>query len=86
MQNWHFFRSKNSFQTSIIPGDIDVMACATGNPDQVVTVKQDIRLLKSNIIRNWVDHIEQCLEKHSVDPAEINYFIPHVSSRSKEYC
>ena len=46
----------------------------------VFTVKQDIRLLKPNIIRYWVDHIEHCLEKHSVDPAEINYVIPHVSS------
>ncbi|HCY41864.1 MAG TPA: hypothetical protein DHV48_10990 [Prolixibacteraceae bacterium] len=46
----------------------------------VMTVKQDIRLLKPNIIRYWVDHIEHCLEKHSVDPAEINYVIPHVSS------
>lgn len=46
----------------------------------VMTVKQDIRLLKPNIIRYWVDHIEHCLEKHRVDPAEINYVIPHVSS------
>jgi len=46
----------------------------------VMTVKQDIRLLKSNIIRYWVDHIEHCLEKYHVNPAEINYVIPHVSS------
>ena len=46
----------------------------------VFTVKQDIRLLKPNIIRYWVDHIEHCLEKYSVNPAEINYVIPHVSS------
>ena len=46
----------------------------------VFTVKQDIRLLKPNIIRYWVDHIEQCLEKHCVNPTEINYVIPHVSS------
>ena len=46
----------------------------------VFTVKQDIRLLKPNIIRYWVDHIGLCLEKHRVDPAEIDYVIPHVSS------
>ena len=46
----------------------------------VMTVKQDIRLLKPNIIRYWVDHIEHCLEKHSANPSEINYVIPHVSS------
>lgn len=46
----------------------------------VLTVKQDIRLLKPNIIRYWVDHIEYCLDKYHVNPAEINYVIPHVSS------
>ena len=46
----------------------------------VFTVKQDIRLLKPNIIRYWVDHIEHCLEKYHVNSAEINYVIPHVSS------
>jgi 3-oxoacyl-[acyl-carrier-protein] synthase-3 len=46
----------------------------------VFTVKQDIRLLKPNIIKYWVDHIELCLDKHQVNPAEINYVIPHVSS------
>ncbi|HZL11049.1 MAG TPA: StlD/DarB family beta-ketosynthase [Prolixibacteraceae bacterium] len=46
----------------------------------VFTVKQDIRLLKPNIIKYWVDHIEQCLDKYQVNPAEINYVIPHVSS------
>jgi 3-oxoacyl-[acyl-carrier-protein] synthase-3 len=46
----------------------------------VFTVKQDIRLLKPNIIRYWVDHIEHCLEKYHMNPAEINYVIPHVSS------
>ena len=46
----------------------------------VFTVKQDIRLLKPNIIKYWVDHIEHCLEKYHINPAEINYVIPHVSS------
>ncbi len=46
----------------------------------VLAVKQDIRLLKPNIIGYWVDHIESCLQKHQVDCAEINYVIPHVSS------
>ena len=46
----------------------------------VLTVKQDIRLLKPNIIKYWGDHIELCLDKYQVNPAEINYVIPHVSS------
>ncbi|WP_321345232.1 StlD/DarB family beta-ketosynthase [uncultured Draconibacterium sp.] len=46
----------------------------------VMTVKQDIRLLKPNIIRYWVDHLEYCLEKYSLDPNDVDYVIPHVSS------
>ncbi len=46
----------------------------------VLSVKQDIRLLKPNIIRYWVDHIELCLQKHRKNAAEIDYVIPHVSS------
>ena len=46
----------------------------------VLTVKQDIRLLKPNIIRYWVDHLEYCLEKYDLDPKDVDYVIPHVSS------
>ncbi|RIJ47273.1 3-oxoacyl-ACP synthase [Maribellus luteus] len=46
----------------------------------VLTVKQDIRLLKPNIIRYWVDHLQYCMEKYDLNPADVNYVIPHVSS------
>ena len=46
----------------------------------IFTVKQDIRLLKPNIIRYWVDHLELCLQKHRINPSGIDYVIPHVSS------
>ena len=46
----------------------------------VLTVKQDIRLLRPNIIRYWVDHLEYCLKKYDLNPADVNYVIPHVSS------
>lgn len=46
----------------------------------VFTVKQDIRLLKKHIIRLWVDHIENVMKKHNIEPVEIDYVIPHVSS------
>ncbi|WP_303925651.1 beta-ketoacyl-ACP synthase III [Draconibacterium sediminis] len=46
----------------------------------VLTVKQDIRLLKPNIIRYWVDHLEYCLDKYNLDPKDVDYVIPHVSS------
>ena len=46
----------------------------------VMTVKQDIRLLKPNIIRYWVDHLEHCLDKYNLAPEDVDYIIPHVSS------
>ncbi len=46
----------------------------------VFTVKQDIRLLKKHIIRLWVNHIENVMKKHNIEPAEVDYVIPHVSS------
>ena len=46
----------------------------------VLTVKQDIRLLKPNIIRYWVDHLEYCLEKYDLNPVDVDHVIPHVSS------
>lgn len=46
----------------------------------VLTVKQDIRLLKPNIIRYWVDHLEFCLEKYKLNPSDVDHVIPHVSS------
>lgn len=46
----------------------------------VMTLKQDIRLLKKFIIKYWVDHIEMVLAKHQIKAEEIDYVIPHVSS------
>lgn len=46
----------------------------------IFSVKQDIRLLKPHIIKYWVNHIEECLEKYSLKPSDVNYVIPHVSS------
>ncbi len=46
----------------------------------VLTVKQDIRLLKPNIIPYWVDHLEYCLEKYDLNPVDVDHVIPHVSS------
>lgn len=46
----------------------------------VLTVKQDIRLLKPYIIKYWADHLEACIAKHNLDCSQVNYVIPHVSS------
>nr|WP_319509477.1 3-oxoacyl-[acyl-carrier-protein] synthase III C-terminal domain-containing protein [uncultured Draconibacterium sp.] len=45
-----------------------------------MTVKQDIGLLKPNIIRYWFGHLKYCLKKYNLDPKDVDYVIPHVSS------
>ncbi|MFT3903650.1 MAG: beta-ketoacyl-ACP synthase III [Niabella sp.] len=46
----------------------------------VLTLKQDIRLLKVYIIEYWIKHIQKCLSKHDVRTDSVTYVIPHVSS------
>lgn len=46
----------------------------------VLVGKQDIRQLKKYAIKYWVDHIEIVLAKHNVDPKEVDYVLPHLSS------
>lgn len=45
-----------------------------------ILLKQDIRQLKKYIIKYWVNHIEEVLDKHNIKAEEISYVIPHVSS------
>lgn len=46
----------------------------------VLTIKQDIRLLKEHIISYWIKHIQHCLKKYEIDANKITFVIPHVSS------
>ena len=46
----------------------------------VLVGKQDIRLLKKHAIKYWVDHIETVLAKHNLNPEEVDYVLPHLSS------
>lgn len=46
----------------------------------VLTVKQDIRLLKNYIVKYLVDHLENCIAKHNLDCSQVKYVIPHISS------
>lgn len=46
----------------------------------VLVGKQDIRQLKKYAIKYWVDHIETTLAKHNLNPEEVNYVLPHLSS------
>ncbi len=44
------------------------------------SIKQDVRLLEKNIVLFGGRQLASVIEKHSVDTAEINYFLPHLSS------
>lgn len=46
----------------------------------VLVGKQDIRQLKKHAIKYWVDHIETVLAKHKLNPKEVDYVLPHLSS------
>lgn len=46
----------------------------------VFVAKQDVRILKEYATKYCVNHIENVLKKHNVDPNEIDYVIPHISS------
>lgn len=46
----------------------------------VLVGKQDIRQLKKYAIKCWVDHIETTLAKHNLNPEEVDYVLPHLSS------
>ena len=46
----------------------------------VLVGKQDIRQLKKYAIKYWVDHIETTLAKHDLNPEEVDYVLPHLSS------
>lgn len=47
----------------------------------VWALKQDIKLLNKYLIEYWVNAIEESLSKHNQSASEINYIIPHSSSK-----
>lgn len=46
----------------------------------VFALKQDVKLLDKNILVKGAISMKAALDKHKVDAAEIDYFLPHVSS------
>jgi len=46
----------------------------------VFALKQDVKLLDKNILVKGAQSMKAALNKHKVDAAEIDYFLPHVSS------
>ncbi len=46
----------------------------------IFAVKQDVKLLDKYIMTKGAECAKQALEKHNVNPKEIDYLLPHVSS------
>lgn len=46
----------------------------------VFALKQDVKTLDRHILDKGSDCIKLSMEKHQVDPSEVDYFLPHVSS------
>lgn len=43
-------------------------------------IKQDVKLLSENILVKGVDSLKRAIQKHGVEPDEITYYLPHISS------
>jgi 3-oxoacyl-[acyl-carrier-protein] synthase-3 len=43
-------------------------------------IKQDVKLLSENILVKGVDSLKKAIQKHGVEPDEITYYLPHISS------
>ncbi len=46
----------------------------------VFALKQDVKVLNDNILIKGVESMADALKKHQITPADIDYFLPHVSS------
>ncbi len=46
----------------------------------VFALKQDVKVLNENILIKGVESMAAALQKNKITPAEIDYFLPHVSS------
>ncbi|MFL9844669.1 beta-ketoacyl-ACP synthase III [Flavobacterium rhizosphaerae] len=46
----------------------------------VFAIKQDVKLLDKYIMEKGSDAMKDALDKHNVNPADIDYMLPHVSS------
>ncbi|AUP79600.1 beta-ketoacyl-ACP synthase III [Flavivirga eckloniae] len=48
--------------------------------ESIFSVKQDVKILEKHIIDKGVESLELVLKKHDKDSADIDYFLPHLSS------
>lgn len=43
-------------------------------------IKQDVKLLSSNVLEKGVHSLKKAISKHNVDLEDVTYFLPHISS------
>lgn len=48
--------------------------------ESVFAIKQDTKLLDKNILVKGVDCLQTVFKKHKIGPADIDYYLPHISS------
>ena len=46
----------------------------------ILSIKQDVKLLGKNIIRKGGEKLKQIFNKKGLDTADVDYFLPHMSS------
>ena len=49
--------------------------------DSIFSIKQDVKILEEHVINKGVESMEMVFAKHSKDSADIDYFLPHISSQ-----
>lgn len=46
----------------------------------IFAIKQDVKLLSGNILEKGVDSLKKAINKHNINPTDITYYLPHISS------
>lgn len=46
----------------------------------VLSLKQDIKVLNENILEKGVKSLKEALDKHQLEPNQLDFFLPHLSS------
>ncbi len=79
----------NELETCMYAGavkkDGELLSWSDLNPEEwlresVFSIKQDIKLLETNIIKKGVQSTQQILAKRNLDPTHIDHYLPHISS------
>ncbi len=50
------------------------------NKESIFAIKQDVKLLAENILKKGVDSLKKAFTKHNLTGADIDYYLPHISS------